>query len=62
MLSGQGLVTLERVMQDGTKIKALAAKSSFQKADKLREHLAAAQAQVEALVDWQVEEKELGLV
>lgn len=56
VLSSEGLVTLERVMQDGTKVKALAAKSRFQKEDKLREHLAAAQAQVEALKDWQGDE------
>lgn len=56
VLSAEGLVPLERVMQDGTKIKALAAKSSFQKEDKLREHLAAAQAQVEALQDWHSDE------
>lgn len=52
VLSSEGLVSLERVMQDGTKIKALAAKSSFQRRDRLQEHLQAARQQVEALKDW----------
>lgn len=56
VLSAQGLVELERVMHDGTKIKALAAKSSFQKQGQLQEHLALAQEQVEALGDWQADE------
>lgn len=56
VLSSEGLVTLERVMHDGTKIKALAAKSSFERAERLQEHLQAARQQVESLKDWQGDE------
>jgi len=52
VLSSEGLVSLERVMHDGTKIKALAAKSTFERQDRLQEHLRAARQQVEALKDW----------
>lgn len=57
VLSAEGLVSLERVMHDGTKMKALASKSSFRQEGWLQEHLAAARQQVEALQDWQGEEK-----
>ncbi len=56
VLSAEGLVSLERVMHDGTKIKALAAQSTFLGEDGLREHLAAAREQVEALSDWQADQ------
>jgi transposase len=56
VLSAQGLVSLERVMHDGTKVKALASKSSFQREAGIEEHLEAARQQVEALKDWQGEE------
>ena len=56
VLSAEGLITLERVMHDGTKIKAQAAKSSFCRAERLAEHVAAARQQVEALGDPQAEE------
>lgn len=49
VLSSEGLVTLERVMNDGTKIKAQASRQSFQGAKRIKEHLAAARRQVEAL-------------
>jgi len=39
LLSADGLVTLERVMQDGTKIKALAAEDSYRREDWIREQL-----------------------
>jgi transposase len=52
VLSSEGLVSLERVMHDGTKIKALASKSSFERHERLAEHLQAARQQVEALKDW----------
>ena len=38
-LSKEGLITLEQVMQDGTKIKALASPRSYQKEATIREHL-----------------------
>ena len=49
VLSHEGLVSLERVMHDGTKVKAFASGDSFRREDKLRAHLAAARQQVEAL-------------
>jgi len=49
VLSGEGLITLERVMNDGTKIKAQASRQSFQGAKRIKEHLAAARRHVEAL-------------
>lgn len=56
VLSAGGLVSLKRVMHDGTKIKAQAAKSSFCRAERLQEHLAAARQQVEAMGDPQAQE------
>jgi transposase len=52
VLSSEGLVSLERVMHDGTKIKALASKNTFERQDRLQEHLRAARQQVEVLKDW----------
>jgi transposase len=49
VLSHEGLVSLERVMHDGTKVKAFAGSGSFRREGSLRAHLAAAQQQVEAL-------------
>ncbi len=39
MLSAEGLLTLEQVMQDGTKIRALASGSSLHREGTIREHL-----------------------
>lgn len=39
LLSAGGLITLEQVMQDGTKMKALASGKSFRKEKALRQHL-----------------------
>jgi transposase len=47
MLSAQGLITLERVALDGTKIKANASGNAFRRKEKLEAHLAAAQEQVQ---------------
>lgn len=49
LLSADGLITLERVTQDGTKIRALAASDSFGKKDRVEEALKAAQEQVVAV-------------
>lgn len=49
VLSSEGLVTLARVMNDGTKIKAQASRQSFQGAKRIKEHLVAARRHVEAL-------------
>jgi transposase len=49
LLSADGLVTLERVMQDGTKIKALAAEDSYRREDWIREQLKIAREHVDAV-------------
>jgi transposase len=51
VLSHQGLITLKRVMHDGTKIKASAADKSFRRKATLEAHLKEAQKQVEAMGD-----------
>src|SRR5271166_1385160 len=50
-LSAEGLVTLEQVMHDGTKVKAAASGQSFRREETLREHLEAAQKQVQEMGD-----------
>jgi len=50
-LSKEGLVTLEQVMQDGTKIKALASTTSYQREETIREHLARARQRVAEMGD-----------
>lgn len=49
VLSADGLITLERVMQDGTKIRAQAASDSFRGKERVERALKEAQEQVEAL-------------
>jgi len=56
VLSAGGLVSLERVMHDGTKIKACAGSDSFRREERLKEHLEAARKQVEAMGDPRQEE------
>jgi len=51
VLSHQGLVTLKRVMHDGTKIKACASDKSFRRRQTLEAHLKEAQEQVQAMGD-----------
>jgi len=51
VLSAEGLVSLERVMHDGTRIKAFAGADSFRREERLKEHLKAARKQVEAMGD-----------
>ncbi|HWT79825.1 MAG TPA: IS1182 family transposase, partial [Candidatus Methylomirabilis sp.] len=46
IMSAEGLITLERVMHDGTKVKALATGGSFRREERIREHLKAAEEQV----------------
>lgn len=48
-LMADGLVRMERVAQDGKRVRASAGSSSFRRRAKLEEHLQAAQEQVEAL-------------
>lgn len=57
VLSNEGLVTLERVMNDGTKIKTRASRQSFRGERRIKEHLEAARKHVEAL-EQQAEEEE----
>ena len=49
LLSADGLITLERVMQDGTKIRANAASDSFRRKEKVQQALKQAREQVEAV-------------
>jgi transposase len=56
VLSSEGLVSLERVMHDGTRIKAYAGADSFRREERLKEHLEAAHKQVEAMGDPREEE------
>jgi transposase len=49
MLSAEGLITLERVTLDGTKIKANAGGNSFRRQEKIATHLALAREQVRVL-------------
>ena len=51
LLSAEGLISLERVMHDGTKIKACAGGDSFRREERLRSHLDAARLQVGAMGD-----------
>jgi transposase len=49
VLMQEGLVTLDRVAQDGMKVRASAGAASFRRRTTLEEHLAQAQEQIEAL-------------
>ena len=51
VLSHEGLITLERVMHDGTKVKACASDKSFHRKATLQEHLRLAREQVEQMGD-----------
>lgn len=56
VLSSEGLVTLERVMHDGTKVKAYASGDTFRKEDKIHSHLKLAQEQVQLMEEMSNEE------
>jgi transposase len=56
VLSAEGLITLERVMHDGTKVKAAASGDSFHRQKTLQAHLEAAREQVRAMGDPRPEE------
>jgi transposase len=51
LLSGVGLIKLERVTQDGTKIRANASPRSFRKKERIKKHLEAAREHVAAMGD-----------
>src|SRR6202140_4705325 len=55
-LSKEGLITLEQVMQDGTKIKAQASSRSYRQEETIREHLERAQRRVAEMGDPRNEE------
>jgi len=55
-LSKEGLITLKQVMQDGTKMRALASGQSFQHEETIREHLERAQQHVQEMGDPRNEE------
>lgn len=57
LLSAEELITMERVMHDGTKIKACASGKSFRREETLLEHLKLAQEQVSALDELQTNEE-----
>ena len=50
-LSKEGLITLKQVMQDGTKIRALASSQSFRQEESIREHLESARQRVKEMGD-----------
>jgi transposase len=56
VLSHEGLITLERVMHDGTKVKACASGKSFHRKATLADHLRLAREQVEQMGDPESEE------
>ena len=56
VLSHEGLITLERVMHDGTKVKACASDKSFHRKATLEDHLGLAREQVEQMGDPESEE------
>ena len=58
LLSSVGLIKLEQVTQDGTKVQANASSKTFREDERLREHLEAAQKQVAAMGDPNQEPKE----
>jgi transposase len=50
-LRGEGMIRLERVMQDGTKVQAAASPASFHREGKLRQHLEEARERVRQMGD-----------
>jgi transposase len=56
VLSHEGLITLERVMHDGTKVKACASSKSFHRKATLADHLRLAREQVQQMGDPESEE------
>jgi transposase len=56
LLTKEGLVTMERVMHDGTRIKAFAGRDTLRKEETIRTYLAAAEVQVKAMEEASKEE------
>ena len=59
MLSAEGLITLERVTLDGTKIKANAGGNTFRRKEKLEAHLQLAREQVRLMEEQAAEEEQM---
>jgi transposase len=57
LLSAEGLITLERVMHDGTKVKAFASGDTFRREERIRAHLEKAREQVKQMGDPRVAEE-----
>jgi len=51
LLSAEGLITLERVMHDGTKVKACASADTFRREERIRAHLERTREQVRQMGD-----------
>lgn len=62
VLSSEGLVTLQRVMHDGTKVKACASGKSFRREKRIRAHLQMAREQVKAMEELSEEEMSARIV
>ena len=58
-MSAEGLVTLERVAHDGTKIKACASDDGFRREKRIKQHLEAAEEQIRLLRETSEEETNL---
>ncbi len=59
VLSAEGLVTMERVTLDGTKIKADASGNTFRRKEKIEAHLSAAQVQLQKMNEQAAEEEKV---
>ena len=59
IMSAEGLVTLERVLHDGTKVKACAGADSFRREERITNHLKAAEEQIRTLQESPEEEMSL---
>jgi transposase len=59
IMSAEGLVTLERIAHDGTKVKACAGADGFRKEERIKMHLKAAEEQIRTLQESPEEEMSL---
>ena len=59
MLSAEGLITMQRVTLDGTKIKANASGNTFRRKEKIEAHLALAREQVQKMNEQAAEEEKV---
>jgi hypothetical protein len=57
VMSAEGLISLERVMQDGMKVKACASADTFRREERIRAYLEAARELVEAMGDPRAKEE-----